>query len=1048
MLSRNYLFSRFSGCLALATMTVFSFFGAYADITFTDPNGTDVAACSDYGYDVLYDAWDYSEESDFPTALPPRHFKELSSYSVANGLLSLISASTSPSNAQFSLTTWDDYNAAIPEPKSLKYGANFPIDVSRYKKFNIKLKTDQDSFFQLIWDGTSASSSYGITSPVYTTAGQSRVYSVDLTKVGIQEPAGTPGTWAYDNKRGLRIRPTSVANSNLEVDWVTLTPLDADCPVITATFNDTANGAALVYLDQDTNLSNGFNAAEFVATTVGTNSVDFSTTRTAIGEHKVYGYSSLDYAALLTTPWDFDSTTDIISSSGMTSSVISGGDFAFTAGIDSQFFLNVSEDFPIDTSVFGKLIVDMTVTNGNNGVAEVFWFDQDGGLVGVKTSPTAMTNGSYRIEFDLNSDPSWNDGDVYNLRIDPINHLGNNAQISIEYVALIPNANTFTDLTAEPTVPMVASAPGNLNVVAGTGDIVQPDQRGGRDCPTHDFGNPWVMDSEQDVQFAASVNSPQIYPYNDITDALGFTKTGDYFTATSYPAGQTSAGDPKLFPILFSKEIDADRCIHACYSMVMNQAFSAYYHSVGRITYQTEAGVNQNGDDVVNPFGWEYADVCLQLNQMKQEPDLTPGQVHPWAGDINFFSLDPHEEEFATQFYVDYIELREHHKSNTKYSLSVNTPLSQEVRFYSSTAAPSNRYALNASATLIGTLASGRNSNVFNWDTSAVAPGTYYISVQILHNASISRIRHAKLPIVVDTSSTQDATAPTLMIDSPSASAGYNTYVNVAGAAFDDTRISTVEFLIDGVWKSQTSPSLHHKAARDTYPTLAPNSPGFIENISLSGVSTGSHTLTINAYDTAGNVSTQTISFTKGASQTADYSYPAANAAAVNFSPSDYTLSVQQTGTSSLSFDLGRGFNACTGTKIEGAQDPDFKILSPLMIRLGGGSFSATNVPQLVPVKQKLPKCKKCAKCKNKKDKKCAKARKKCLKKFDDCQKRRLAITSNDGVAYFRAICGVDESSQTAVSSIDFKNSVSNPANIAGYEVQIMSTLQTQLSAQ
>lgn len=89
-----------------------------------------------------------------------------------------------------------------------------------------------------------------------------------------------------------------------------------------------------------------------------------------------------------------------------------------------------------------------------------------------------------------------------------------------------------------------------------------------------------------------------------------------------------------------------------------------------------------------------------------------------------------------------------------------------------------------------------------------------------------------------DNCATVDSTSPTVSVTAPASGALVNGTVNITANASDASGISKVEFLIDGTLKGTDTTSAY------TY--------GWASTL----VSNGSHTITVKAYDTVGNVAT------------------------------------------------------------------------------------------------------------------------------------------------------------------------------------------------
>ncbi len=108
------------------------------------------------------------------------------------------------------------------------------------------------------------------------------------------------------------------------------------------------------------------------------------------------------------------------------------------------------------------------------------------------------------------------------------------------------------------------------------------------------------------------------------------------------------------------------------------------------------------------------------------------------------------------------------------------------------------------------------NTNVKKWDTSAVPDGTYYV-YGIASSSGDTVIRYSEGRVRVDHSLTQDTTAPILNCERPYSDYEFDTSLELAGYALDETRLATLEAFIDGDRQAETRDII--KAAENITPT-------------------------------------------------------------------------------------------------------------------------------------------------------------------------------------------------------------------------------------
>ncbi|HYH98868.1 Ig-like domain-containing protein, partial [Hyalangium sp.] len=133
--------------------------------------------------------------------------------------------------------------------------------------------------------------------------------------------------------------------------------------------------------------------------------------------------------------------------------------------------------------------------------------------------------------------------------------------------------------------------------------------------------------------------------------------------------------------------------------------------------------------------------------------------------------------------------------------------------------------------TLLGTATSSPYS--VYWDTRTAANGSHVLSARVT-DSSGNVATSQEVSVTID----NDFTAPTVSITSPASGATISGTLSIQVSATDDRGVSRVSFLVDGfMWGTSYS---------------APYS----YNLNSKTFSNGPHTLTVKAYDAAGNVGT------------------------------------------------------------------------------------------------------------------------------------------------------------------------------------------------
>lgn len=128
------------------------------------------------------------------------------------------------------------------------------------------------------------------------------------------------------------------------------------------------------------------------------------------------------------------------------------------------------------------------------------------------------------------------------------------------------------------------------------------------------------------------------------------------------------------------------------------------------------------------------------------------------------------------------------------------------------------------------------------WNSSTVTNGTHTLTVRAKDAAG--NTASASAQVTVNTVSNTDVTNPTVNITSPASGASVTGTVDIAATASDNIAVSSVRFSIDGT-----------VAATD-------NTSPYNFSWNTSSVAAGIHTITVAAYDAAGNTSSHTINVT------------------------------------------------------------------------------------------------------------------------------------------------------------------------------------------
>jgi hypothetical protein len=248
---------------------------------------------------------------------------------------------------------------------------------------------------------------------------------------------------------------------------------------------------------------------------------------------------------------------------------------------------------------------------------------------------------------------------------------------------------------------------------------------------------------------------------------------------------------------------------------------------------------------------------CTRMDTVPLEPALGAGKTHPWRNNssgagLDFFRFDPHEESDPTSYRLADMRLAADHEADKQFAITVIGERGSAVDLF---------YRVNGGAAVqIGSLPAGRSSDVFLWNTESLAAGSYTIQSKV----GLTTFTAPGVVVVNHSSQGQDAEAPKLQVDTPVAGHTFDGSLQLVGFALDNRRIATVEARLDSTIIDSFSPSDFDARARAAFPQL-PNcsNAGFNRIVDTSSFAAGNYTLTVTAYDTAGNTTVHTASVTK-----------------------------------------------------------------------------------------------------------------------------------------------------------------------------------------
>jgi len=778
-------------------------------------------------------------------------YKELGSVSYAAGLATMTATGSIP----FFRILTPSVPEEIIDSFITRYGVHSPVDGATYSLLSFRMWSSQDSSYSVRWDKTSNGSS-ALTTLQDVHAGWN-TYQVNLNTATIG--SGEP-TWSNGTNKGLGIFPLrNSIGAQVKFDWIQLTPSSTSCSTFNTTYSSDAGSLVSFFIDDNTDPTDGYvERTEPSVASGSSTSISNNTSRFFPGSYNVIGMNYDDFYTQNLAPVDMASSTDIVSSSivEISGSSFTAGKFCgTTTGTDPSFRISQpGANATIDSSVFRYLTFNIEGLSFNNTM-QVIFFDENLSPIGARNKYFTV-NGVYTFDMhdlSLGGSGNWS-GNIGAIRIDP--GIRNNEAFCVDWVRLGHSA-----VTTAPVTPTLIVSPGTISInQRDSAYFKMPDIEGGRDYYTHVKGNPVNFSSSSDWSFLVSQQEATLYPGNQYLDNKGDAYNGDYFEAKNLQSGGTADGDTHVFLSLrqLTNPINASLYKRACVTLAIPDVDIDADHTVLRFGWEHPNFDAYTSDDIVlrtNGRGRYCTDLsvaAIEEGGVSKNGDYWSNPAQ--SNNVISFRVDGHERDDSTTLILDDLRLAADHEAGDQFAIVVGGDRTSSVSVYKNT---SNS---TTGGTLIGTLNANRSSDVLLWDTSSETTGvTYYLYATVNARSFLSRA-----PVVIN-SSYSDTSAPILSVDAPAADgSGRYATLDLAGYALDGIRIATIEAQIDGTLVESFLPEDFRIAARNLYPDkpYASNS-GFQKSISLSDFSDGAHTLTLTAYDTAGNSTVYTAAFTK-----------------------------------------------------------------------------------------------------------------------------------------------------------------------------------------
>ncbi|MBI4477085.1 MAG: VCBS repeat-containing protein, partial [Acidobacteria bacterium] len=436
--------------------------------------------------------------------------------------------------------------------------------------------------------------------------------------------------------------------------------------------------------------------------------------------------------------------------------------------------------FPIDPTIYRKL--SLRLISGVAQAPQVYWFHQrhgdpaPGGITGSGDGAAILPlydAGANIYEMDLTQVPpngeAWNASLVLGLRIDA-NSSATGHQAFIDWVRLTRGDSdtlaarhtiTWSGGSGSTTIQVIDASGTTLTVAAGLSSsttqyvwrygtlppgtytlrvtrggttatrtfsinappiahVTDPDETGGPDFATAVLGNPWDMNDSADVARTGNLTSASF--------------SGGQFHGTS-----NTTGDPSVWLLdgfASPRPIDTSRYRYLTVLFQVDASFSLGGGSVARVFWgsnQAQSNLLTTSSDIIVWPGLNTYTVDLGSLAAGADTGIVPGATQTaWAAaNVYHFRFDPFELSQSVSF----------HLHDVKLAAADETSGGTFIIRFSGTDADAGDaptvflyYDTDTNATNGRTLIASAiplSAGSYSWNTSFVAPGTYYIYAEV-----------------------------------------------------------------------------------------------------------------------------------------------------------------------------------------------------------------------------------------------------------------------------------------------------------------------------
>ncbi len=248
--------------------------------------------------------------------------------------------------------------------------------------------------------------------------------------------------------------------------------------------------------------------------------------------------------------------------------------------------------------------------------------------------------------------------------------------------------------------------------------VIQPDALGGASYDELIRGDAWDYTTASDV---------------DLTRNMSWTLSDGMLVGTNTSPDLSDSGF--RLPLVANQPIDGSRFTNFSARVFYEGGFGLTADSGGgmnaRLVWRTTAGEVRVSDDIVVSPGWNT--ITIDLDGLTPNELVEGGAPRAWDGQqIELVRFDPHEDEGARRFFVDWIRIAENDKPRTDGTFRI---VFRDAGFEKLSRAVV-RLTRNDDGTggqIIANRSVRKGKNAFNWTvpSNLVGSGEWYVTVEI-----------------------------------------------------------------------------------------------------------------------------------------------------------------------------------------------------------------------------------------------------------------------------------------------------------------------------